>query len=33
MSQDEIKHITQRCRTMAGNGLALEANFERLAPS
>ena len=35
MSQDEIKHITQHYQSlsMAGNSLALEANFERVAPS
>ena len=32
MSQDELNTIN-RYRTTAGNGLALEANFERLASS
>ena len=33
MKSSTLLNTINRCRTMAGNGPALEANFERLAPS
>ena len=33
MKSSTLLNTINRCRTMTGNRLALEANFERLAPS